>query len=358
MIEEFFAIMNKIDYGFLDENGLDIASDNVSFDEHYHLLSPDELLKKKKGVCWDQVELERKLFNDKGIDNDTYFIYLDDGQSLPSHAFLTYYIQDKFYWFEHSWEKYGGIHEYSNIRELLLDVKNKFVIENAKSDNDYVFVFKYDKPDYGISCSKFYEHVQKGELLNLNEPLYFYHVVSKSADMSIGLLSLQYMYDHEMFDLFDNYVSKYKKRIVKDWHIAKYENKSEDELTREEILDALNIFRGEYGSSYIYFFRYPLKRELGKRISELLDEKDIYRIDINSELVQRKIKDIFYGYDMSNSDNDKLDLGYYKKVTEEEYFSKYDDDLPMNFSSLNHISIAFVDGYCPVEYLEKVSVDE
>lgn len=184
-------------------------------------------------------------------------------------------------------------------------------------------------------------------------PFYFYHVVDKNADLSKGLLSLQYMYDHGLNQLFDNSTKKYVKRITNDWNLKKYQNK--EQLTREEILDALNKFRGKYGTSYLYFFRYPLKEKLGFKIKDLLKYKDIYRINLNDDRTRSLINDIFWGYDMSNSDNPKLDQKYYEKVTEEDYFKKYDDNLEMNFATLNHIAISFKNNYCPIELLEKVS---
>ena len=87
------------------------------------------------------------------------------------------------------------------------------------------------------------------------QPLYFYHLVNKDADLSIGLLSLKYMYDHGLYEEFDKYTDKYKYRIVNSWQIEKYAGRKEESLTREEILDALNIFRGAEGTNYIYFFK-------------------------------------------------------------------------------------------------------
>lgn len=78
-----------------------------------------------------------------------------------------------------------------------------------------------------------------------NKSLYFYHLVNKDADMENGIISLKYMYDNEMYDLFDKNVLKYKDRIINDWNIEKY--KGRNNLTREEYIDALNIFRGMYG---------------------------------------------------------------------------------------------------------------
>ena len=103
--------------------------------------------------------------------------------------------------------------------------------------------------------------------------------------------------------------------LFNDWNIEKYRNRVENTLTREEIIDVLNIFRGENGTSYIYFFKFPLYKELGNKTDELLNVKDTYRININDEEVQKNIKDIFYGYDESNSDNKILDKDYYENKT-------------------------------------------
>ena len=39
-------------------------------------MSPEELLNKKIGVCWDQVELERKLFEENNIKNLVKYCYI------------------------------------------------------------------------------------------------------------------------------------------------------------------------------------------------------------------------------------------------------------------------------------------
>lgn len=111
--------MSKIEYGFKDEQGNNIIDINPKkwdeeFSEFYYLLTPEELLERKCGVCWDQIELERKLFEDENIKVETYFIFLADQDMLPSHTFLIYQDDTKYYWFEHSWNKYKGIHEYNN----------------------------------------------------------------------------------------------------------------------------------------------------------------------------------------------------------------------------------------------------
>lgn len=97
---------------------------------------------------------------------------------------------------------------------------------------------------------------------------------------------------------------------------------------------------------------------MGPKIKELSLYKDIYRINLHDEKLQSQIESIFYGYNLSHSDNDLLDKTYYENVTKQEYFEKYDDSIPMNFSTLNHISICFKEGTCPLSLLEKVNWEE
>ena len=163
-IKKIMDIMEQIEYGFLDNNGNNIC-DNVdleyTFNKVYYIMSPEELLNKKIGVCWDQVELERKLFEESNIKNETYFIYIDDKNNLPSHTFLVYYVNNKVYWFEHSWFDEKGIHEYNNLNDLLNDVEIKFIKsrENEVPKGLDVHIYKYNKPNYNISCNEFYNYI-------------------------------------------------------------------------------------------------------------------------------------------------------------------------------------------------------
>lgn len=358
-IKSIMKIMDSIEYGFKDKVGQNIIHTNPKkweeeFDKFYYLQTKEELLESKCGVCWDQVELQRELFQENKIKCKTYFIYIVDNDMLPSHTFLTYKLYNKYYWFEHSWGKYKGIHEYESELALLLDVKEIFKKEhNYVSVNYFLYIYEYQKPPKHITCDEFYQYIEIQKLIKTNEPLYFYHLVNKGCNIDQGLLSLQYMYDHKMNDLFDKNILKYKSRILNSWNIEKYKGKKD--LTREEYLNALKIYRKEEGPNYIYFFKYAPYKKLGSRITELSKYKDIYRININDEELQKEIIDIFYGYDMNDSNNKLLDRSYYERVTKEEYFSKYDDKIEMNFSTLNHIGISFKSGKCPTKFLEKVN---
>lgn len=163
-IKKIMNVMEQVEYGFLDNNGKNICTNESledTFDKVYYLMSPEELLNKKIGVCWDQVELERKLLDEFNIKNETYFIYIDDKKKLPSHTFLVFYMNNKIYWFEHSWFNEKGIHEYNNLNELLNDVETKFIKsreDEVPKDLD-VYIYKYNKPKYNISCDEFYKYI-------------------------------------------------------------------------------------------------------------------------------------------------------------------------------------------------------
>ena len=167
-------ILSIIEYGFKDKNGNNLINSEIwdkEFYNFYYLLSPEELLNSKCGVCWDQVELERKLFNEANIECDTYFIYIDDNENLPSHTFLTFQLNNKYYWFEHSWYDMKGIHEYSDLKALLNDVKIKFLDSRKNeinSDLNYdIFIYKYNKPKYHINCDEFYDYIKTQKKINV-----------------------------------------------------------------------------------------------------------------------------------------------------------------------------------------------
>ena len=161
--------LEKINYGWKDKyNQIHNNVDN-SFADNYVLESPEEVINNQVGVCWDQVELERELFLQRKIKFKTYFIvYYDD--TCPTHTFLVYEDNDKYYWFEHSWELFKGIHEYDNEFAALIDIKEKF-IKYYEFNNNFnpmnLCIYKYEKPNYGISCLEFYKHCEKGESIVL-----------------------------------------------------------------------------------------------------------------------------------------------------------------------------------------------
>ena len=165
MISKIIDEINNINYGYLDINN-NIHNDvDDSFKELYRLQDPKKVLQNKIGVCWDQVELERELFSRSNIKFKTYFIVYYDNDECPTHTFLIYENNGHYLWFEHSWEKYSGIHMYNSEEEALKDIRSKFI--SSELENDYnhmnLCIYEYSTPKYGLDVSEFYKHCESGK---------------------------------------------------------------------------------------------------------------------------------------------------------------------------------------------------
>ncbi len=171
MIKEqnILNMLNDISYGWIDNENNIHTIVNEQFSKNYKLQSPEEILTNKVGVCWDQVELERYLFEKENIPIKTFFICHYDNDKCPTHTFLVYEKNKKYYWFEHSWEIFRGIHEYNSINDLLFDIKEKFIkyeLNNNYNSNN-LLLREYKKPKYGISVIEFYHHCEQNEIINI-----------------------------------------------------------------------------------------------------------------------------------------------------------------------------------------------
>ena len=156
--------MSDIKYGYCDCNNQIHRHIDNDFSIIYKLQSPKETLEHKVGVCWDQVELERYLFKKEDIEFKTYFIVHYDNDKCPTHTFLIYKENNKFFWFEHSWEKYRGIKSYNTEIDALKAIKEKFIKDelNNKYNPMNLCIYEYSKPKYGINVLDFYKHCEKG----------------------------------------------------------------------------------------------------------------------------------------------------------------------------------------------------
>lgn len=168
---EIMNLMENIEYGWMDKTNNKHNIVDEFYSDNYILQIPKEIIKNKVGVCWDQVELERYYFKGNDWNIKTYFIVHYDNDRCPTHTFLTFEKNKKYYWFEHSWERFKGIHEYQTQRELLLDVQGKF-IQYELNDNyqkENLCIYHYSKPKYHIGVGEFVKHCESGVNISLEE---------------------------------------------------------------------------------------------------------------------------------------------------------------------------------------------
>ena len=164
--KEIYEQLNTIEYGWVDKDGAKHCKlEPALFGQIYMLQTPEELIKSKIGVCWDQVELQRFYFSKTDLKFQSYDIFYINKNQMPNHTFFVYEESNKYYWFEHAFDKYKGIHEFNDLKCLLLEVKEAFVATELKGicNDDFLNIFEYDEPKEHLNCTEFYNHFMNGK---------------------------------------------------------------------------------------------------------------------------------------------------------------------------------------------------
>ncbi len=157
-------VMDEIQYGWIDKDG-ERREGLSGFSDGFLLQTAEELRESKLGVCLDQVELERALFDEQNVVTHSYFIVYYDGHNNPAHTFLLAEEGDKIVWYEHAWEKYRGWREFGSVEDALRDVREKFISLELGNGFDpmQLCIFEYEKPNKKLGCLEFYQHCESGK---------------------------------------------------------------------------------------------------------------------------------------------------------------------------------------------------
>ncbi len=166
---DFFE--KNMKYGFTcgDKVFVDTEPDfQKNMDKLYKLRVGEDFIKSGYGVCWDFCEFERLYFEKKKIPHECYFYlsFYAHNQGGPTHTFLLFNQNKKWFWFEFSWLKYRGIWEYASKEDALKDILEKF-IDFFDRNFEKVEVYKTTKAKAGLNTFEFVEHCLAGEEINL-----------------------------------------------------------------------------------------------------------------------------------------------------------------------------------------------
>lgn len=170
-IELLKFMEDNVEYGFCDLDGNKynetMKDFNIKCNELWKLSSPEELLKNKMGICFDQVELERDWFTKNNYKFKTIFIMFFN-TNLPTHTFLAYEENNNWYWFEHSDFANKGIHKFNNYEELIdyqkkkhIDYVSSFMEITEKLLAD-LHIIEFDKPEYDINGKEYISYIING----------------------------------------------------------------------------------------------------------------------------------------------------------------------------------------------------
>lgn len=162
-------------YGYTDKNGKKHYPEDKDFNlywyDNYSLSSFDDVINNKIGNCWDLVEFERKWFLDNGYEVNTFYemVVLDYDNIYPTHSFLTYKDNNKYYWFEYADLANIGIHEFNSEKELInyqitkyiSFLKNEFNIKEKELSK--IRLYNFLKPVEKLSARKYIDFVTSGK---------------------------------------------------------------------------------------------------------------------------------------------------------------------------------------------------
>lgn len=176
--QELLRFMEEnIVYGFISKDGKKYTDlDSKEYKDNWYneaiVQTGREVLNTKIGTCFDQVELERLWFKEHGYKFKTIFIWfaLPYINSYPTHSFLVYEENNKYYWFEHSFYTNKGIHEFDTLEELIEFVKSKLLDDvisrgiGSKEDYDLLNYYEYEEIPNSLSIEEYLNHVIKYEV--------------------------------------------------------------------------------------------------------------------------------------------------------------------------------------------------
>lgn len=154
--EEVMKTMDKISYGWLDIYDKQHINTIDKLTELYRVSSPEEVLKNKIGICFDQVELERKLF-ELDYETKSYVIFTN----LMIHSFLVLHNDDNYIYFEHSSPMSRGIYYFSTEEEAIDDATRRFKENHHIKDSKKVEVVSYPPLEQGTTFSEIKDIVYK-----------------------------------------------------------------------------------------------------------------------------------------------------------------------------------------------------
>ena len=158
--KDLYIFMERnIKYGFVTsykktythKNTPNVDEYEKILEEHYKLQTPEELLNSKCGLCYDQVEFERKWFKDNNYQIKTYFT------TYHNHAFLIFKDNNKYKLFERTYPNNNGIFSFDTLNNTIKYYKNIQAKNNNIDPND-IILYEYKIDKYGYDFYEFIKH--------------------------------------------------------------------------------------------------------------------------------------------------------------------------------------------------------
>ena len=202
-IDDLKSFYNNCSYGLIDfskdkswkeVNGEPSDDD---YDNNWKLLSTEQLLKYRCGICFDTAKMNDYFLTKWHIPHINLFAYTkrslnDDNTNDPTHAFTVYKDNDgKWKWIEGSWENYKN----NDWSDVSFDNLIKRIGEALAHDlkQTYLIVIIHNFPEAGVNMDDFFESLKD----DINHPIFeiayksSYRKSSKLKTASIDIVPIR-----------------------------------------------------------------------------------------------------------------------------------------------------------------------
>lgn len=172
-ITDLKVFFSRCKYGLVDKSTGKLWRDThknttkEDYENHWRLLSPDETVKYRCGICYDTVLVSKSVFDRLGIKYEMYFSYCNKGDG-PTHTFIIYQDGNVWKWIEGSWSEFKGNNlSNPNSSELVANIGKE--LANASGIQQQILMLSsYPRP--GVTMSEFQHAVLKGSKWKVVDP--------------------------------------------------------------------------------------------------------------------------------------------------------------------------------------------
>lgn len=164
-ISDLKAFFSHCKYGLVDISAGKLWSETHNntteqdYDDNWKLLSANELIKYKCGICYDTVLLTKTVFDRLNIKYKLFFSYCNKGDG-PTHTFIIYQDSDGWRWLEGSWGSFKKNSFVSPNSNTLVSWIGKALANNAGIQQQILELNNYPKP--GVTMKEFQHAVLRG----------------------------------------------------------------------------------------------------------------------------------------------------------------------------------------------------
>lgn len=285
----------------------------------------EEILNDQISNCYESSFLIGEFLKLLGINYQKYLMGRYDNFAL-AHMFITYEVDNKWYYFEHALRNFRGIYSYNSQSELETDVFNKYMYYDNRElsenlDNNNYFIKRIDDLNLNDNFDTYFKYFNDIDSLKISTGIY--HRLVKLTDLVFKeVLEIGLVYDNNV-SMFYNKIELPKQEDSLDLETWK---RQVHKMIRKHVINIGFYIKDEPSTIYTLnvdgkFNKYANIISIGdsKLNSQLMYGKDttvnIFRVsDLEKRVIENNVfqlkEMLLYAAYLTNK-NDLYDYGCY-----------------------------------------------